>query len=291
MKRNQTSITALGIAVLRAYESERPANERVCYDPFARRFVGSLFYNVTKFFLASGYAEWRGPGVAGFLAARCRYIDDYLRACLAEGLEQLVILGAGYDSRAYRTEGLAGRVRVFEVDHPATQADKIAKVRKILGQLPEYVTYVPIDFTRESLAERLCASGYDRRLKTLFIWEGVTYYIGAEAVDSTLATITGNARPGSSVIFDYTSPTVISGAAGRGEVASMRRSSRFTGEGMVFGIDPAEIRPFLESRGFVQVVSVTGEQLHAMYFTGANARRKVAPVYAIVHATVRPAAV
>ena len=95
MRKSQSSLTATGIAVMRAVESEQPADERICYDPFAKQFVSAWFYYVMRFFIRSGYAEWRGPGVNGFLAVRDRYIDDVLQTFLNEGLEQLVILGAG----------------------------------------------------------------------------------------------------------------------------------------------------------------------------------------------------
>ncbi len=118
MRKWQSSLTTAGIAAVRAIESEKPAGERVCYDPYARRFAGAGLYHVVQFFTSLGYANWRGPGLWEFLVARERYIDDYLETRLSEGLEQLVILGAGYDARAYRFEALkAGKV--FEVDHPA----------------------------------------------------------------------------------------------------------------------------------------------------------------------------
>jgi methyltransferase (TIGR00027 family) len=129
MNKSQSSITARGIAFARALESSLPAGERICYDPLARQMISTPFYLFCKLF--AGYAEASALGVLGFLAARARYIDDYLQNCLDGGLEQLVILGAGLDSRAYRFEPLKER-RVFEVDHPATQQGKIENVKKTL---------------------------------------------------------------------------------------------------------------------------------------------------------------
>jgi methyltransferase (TIGR00027 family) len=286
MKKNRSSITARGIAMLRAYESEKPAGERICYDPYARRFIGNAFYHMMKLFISTGYAERRGPGTLGFLVARCRYIDDYLLACLDAGIQQLVILGAGLDSRAYRFEQLKGRVKVFEVDHPATQKVKLDKLRQVCGTVPDYVTYVPVDFDAEML-EKLFACGYDRALKTLFIWEGVTYYITPEAVDGTLRFVAQNSGAGSSIIFDYTSTDVVEGRVKRSEPSSMRRYERLTGEAMHFGIPEGQVKPFLEQRGFFDVVNITGEDLKRLYFTGVNSRRAVASVYSIAHAEVK----
>ncbi len=284
MKRNQSSVTAQGIALARTIESSKPASERICYDPFARYFVGPVFY-LFKFFVDIGYAEWRGPGVMGFLAARARYIDDYLQACLDQGLEQLVILGAGYDSRAYRFEQLKQR-RVFEVDHPATQQAKVEKIKTILGGLPSRVTYVPIDFNIESLEKRLAESGYDECRNTLFIWEGVTEYLTPEAIDSTLAFVAHHSGAGSSIIFDYIYTSALQGTRKRSEVGSMQRYRRFTGEGLTFGIAEGTVEAFLQQRGFCQVRNVDHVYFKQAYFTGPNEKRRVASGYAIAAATV-----
>ena len=104
MRKNQTSMTAIGIAILRGIESEKPAGERLCYDPYARRFVNPVLYGLVRFFDKIGYSERKGPGVMGFLAVRERHIDEFLKRNLADGVQQVVILGAGLDARAYRFE-------------------------------------------------------------------------------------------------------------------------------------------------------------------------------------------
>ena len=285
MKANRASTTAEGIALARAIESQKPADERICYDPFARQFVSALYWNVFRFFVSIGYAERRGPGTMGFLVARERYIDDYLQACLDEGLEQLVILGAGYDSRAYRFDQLKNR-RVFEVDHPATQLAKIAKLERILGTLPAHVVFVPIDFETQTLERRLAESGYDNHKKTLFIWQGVTQYLTPEAVDSTLAFVANHSGQGSSIIFDYMYTSLLDGTVKRGEVNSMQRYRRLTGEGFKFGIPEGTIEAFMQRRGFCSVKNATHEDFKRAYFTGVNQKRAVAAGYAIVSATV-----
>ena len=173
------------------------------------------------------------------------------------------------------------------MDHPASQQAKITKLKPIFGRVPEHVTYVPVDFNHETL-EKLLGCGYEEHLKTLFIWEGVTYYITAEAVDHTLAFVTGHSGAGSSIIFDYTYSTVIEGTQKRGEMTSARRYARFTGEGWRFGISEGTVETFLEQRGFHKVKNATSQDLKRLYFTGVNQKREAAPVYAIVHATVKP---
>jgi methyltransferase (TIGR00027 family) len=284
MKRNQSSLTAEGIAMARALESSKPADARVCYDPYARQFVSTWLWVLGN--LTMGYATRRSPGVLEFLAARTRFIDDYLASCIADGIRQLVILGAGFDTRAYRFEQLRGQVNVFEVDYPATQRAKIEKLGKILGALPDCVTFVPIDFSCETL-DKLFASGYDKRLKTLFIWEGVTMYIAADAVDATLAFIVKNSGAGSSIVFDYIYRAALDGTMKENEVKSMQRWRGVTGEGLVFGVEKARIEEFLAQRGFENIVNADSDTLKRAYFSGANqSARIVAPAYAIVHATV-----
>lgn len=287
MRKNQTSLTAMGIAIARAMESEKPEGVRICYDPYARRMVPAWFYHLTSFFIRSGYAELRGPGVNGFLVARDRYIDDALHSYLNQGIRQLVLLGAGFDSRPYRFPELAGRgVRVFEVDHPVTQQDKLARLRAIFGRIPEEVTFVPVDFASQSLEERLLASGYDPSLKTFFIWQGVTMYLDPGSVDATLAFIVCNSAAGSAVIFDYIFRSVLQGEKGHGEVSGMRRYRGLTGEPLSFGIEQGTVEAFLGQRGFTRIMDVDSAGLRSLYFTGKNAARKIVGGYGIVSAEV-----
>lgn len=283
MRKRQSSLTAAGIALARAIESERPAEERICYDPFARRFVPAWMYRVFGFFMKIGYTERRGPGVNGFLIARERYIDDVLQNFLEHGLEQLVILGAGYDSRAYRFN-LAG-VKVFEVDHPATQADKLEKLQVIFGKIPEHVTYVPVDFNTQTLEARLLESGYGPQRKTLFIWQGVIMYLTQEAVDATLSFVVNHSGKDSAIVFDYIYRSALD-AQKQSEIKGMRRYRFMTGEGLTFGIPRGAAESFLKERGFRDVKDSDTDFLKATYFIGRNAGRAIAGGYGIVIGTV-----
>lgn len=278
MKRTRASQTALGTAALRAIESEKPATERMCYDPYARQFITSWFYLQVKLF--ARYGQQRTHGALTFVVGRCRYIDEYLQERLHPGTAQVVILGAGLDSRAYRGELLSRAIKTFEVDHPATQASKIERVKRIFGKIPEHVVYVSLDFNRETL-DKLLGAGFDQSLKTLFIWEGVTLYLDKEAVDSTLEWICLHASPRSAIIFDYQDTSTLTGRHRAYAVLN-----RLTGEKRVFGIEPGQIETFLRERGFTQVVDVHAEQLEHLYCTGPNQGRIMAKYYAIVHAEV-----
>jgi methyltransferase (TIGR00027 family) len=286
MRRNQSNLTAAGIAIARGVESEKPEDERICYDPYARLFVPRWLYSTLAFFIRSGYASWCGPGVGEFLIARERYIDDVLQDHLNKGLKQLVILGAGYDSHSYRFDRLKAQVKVFEADHPETQADKVARVNAVFGRIPEHVTFVPVDLNTQSLEERLPEAGYDPNLKTLFIWQGVTMYLTNEAVDITLKFVVEHSAPGNAIVFDYIYRQVLEGAQKHSEVSNMRRFRFMTGEGLTFGIEEGMIEAFLKERGFETVRDMSTQGLKRAYFTGKKAGRDVASGYGIVVAVV-----
>lgn len=292
MKKEKPSPSAETVAAIRATESMRPTAEQVCYDPYAKDFLGPKFTIITKSkFLtrmALRKAERTDPGAVGCVASRTRYIDEYLQICIKDGIEQLVILGAGYDSRAYRFNELTGNVKVFELDHPATQNVKKTKIKKIFGSLPAHVNYIPIDFDKEKQDKKLFESGYDKNLKTLFIWEGVTMYLTAEAVDETLSFVAKNSGKGSSIIFNYIFQSVVDGTDKREEAMKIRKSYQKRGEPLSFGIENGKIDEFLSKRGYSQIENVTGEYFKDTYFKGKNQSRNVCCLCGFVGALVNP---
>ncbi len=290
MKENQASDTAERLALARAYETRRPPDVRICNDPLAARFLGKkhsrVFNNRILLRILTFINQRRRPGLLYFCMSRCRYIDDYLQSCIDNGLEQLVILGAGYDTRAYRFDGLKDGVKVFELDHPATQEEKVKKLKEIFNRVSDHVTFIPVDFVRESFQEKLFHHGYDRELKTLFIWEGVVSYITAEAVNSTLAFIAQNSGKGSSVIFDYVPVDVLNGTVRDPKAKHFTEWIKSTGEPFQFGIDPEMVEQFLLDRGFLDVQSIDGKDLKGMYFHGINEALIVSKFIRMASATV-----
>ena len=291
MKSQEPSRSAGIIAAHRAIESSRDESQRICYDPFARNFLPAGFTVIGPHDISEqdALALFKAivPGFHEFFIARTRYIDDHLQACIDKGLEQLVILGAGYDSRAYRFDALVHQIKVFEVDHPATQEAKKTKVLERLKALPAHVSYIPVDFIKEDFQTGLFANGYDRQLKTLFIWEGVTMYVDSDTVEKTLDFIANNVGNGSSLIFDYTYPEVLAGTFERKEAKEWLRITQNSDEPLVFGISQDNIESFLATRGFSNVVSVSSEYFNAAYFTGVNQDRESTPVLSIAQAQIK----
>lgn len=178
--------------------------------------------------------------MADMMALRTAAIDAAVRGAIAGGATQLVILGAGYDGRAWRMPELAG-VRVFEVDHPATQGDKRAHVAELTAAVGD-VNFVSIDFEREALDAVLERAGHDASAPTCWIWEGVVMYLTRDAMRATLADVAKRSAPGSTLIVNYHTPH-------RGPIA--RLIFRLIGEPQISACTPDEMAADLRSVGFV----------------------------------------
>lgn len=147
--------------------------------------------------------ERSDPGTYGFMLARLHHMDEIVRREAAEGLDQLVILGAGYDTRAYRMrEELAG-ARVFEVDLPGTSRDKRERLEEVLGAAPDDVSYVEVDFNSQNFRDRLLEHGYDDSGRTLFVLSGVSMYLPATAVLELFSRVAESRGGRTSIVFDY----------------------------------------------------------------------------------------
>ncbi len=278
------------VALIRVCESGKPRDERICYDPYAIRFLDPATQSLliknpglSKHIMAQ--VEHLLPGIGGCIVARVRYFDDVIRQAAATGFEQIVILGAGYDTRAYRIEEL-GSVRVFEVDHPDTIGVKMEKIKEIFGSLPGHVAYIPADLETDDPGRRLAEYGYDPLKKTLFAMEGLIMYLPPASVDGLLSFIVHNSGRGSAVIFDYC-PSDNGDGEGPGWETG-RKASDFVmqqGEPLKFSID-GPVEEFLVQRGFCRAGNVASADLRRDYFHGKNADRAICGIYAIAYATI-----
>lgn len=287
-KAGSSSKTAEGIATLRFHESQRPEDERICYDNYAVHFISPEILEWIVRNPEKAKARWEQrerilPGIDNSIIGRVRYFDDFVKRSIDEGLEQMVILGAGYDSRAYRIEGLK-KIKVFEVDHPAMQAVKIEKIKKIFSGLIDHVTYVPADLGRDDFGQRLLEMGYSRSKKTIFVMEGLLYYLLPQAVDQVLSFISKNSGKGSAIIFDYYPQSVVDGSCELEAGKNLYSQLAQYGEPLRFGIN--DVEAFLASRGFSQIRNVTGEDLKKIYFYGINKDRTISSLLSFAYAVV-----
>ncbi len=172
--------SAQTVAALRAAANNETALAVACQDTLAKYFIGARERILTAA-LPQSWIRWVleriAPGSYGFVIARTRCFDEALLAEVAHGVEQVIILGAGYDSRALRFRRELKDARVFEVDHPATQARKLGILLRAATDVPTNVHYIPVDFNRSSLESELAKHGFSRSGRTLFLWEGVSYYL------------------------------------------------------------------------------------------------------------------
>ncbi|BBO70833.1 SAM-dependent methyltransferase [Desulfosarcina alkanivorans] len=286
MNTPQPSATAIIMAFHRALEMLFPEAERVCRDPLAVKFLppdwAGVLEDRDRLTALMGEKAQQFPGVNGAIVSRVRFIDDVVKQALSDGMRQLVIIGAGYDSRAYRMDGIGGRVTVFELDDPATQQDKRGKLEAAIGAPLDHVRYIAMDVGRDSIKERLADNGYDADKKSLFILEGLVPYISAEALAGLLGFIAAGRRH--AVVFDYLPPSVVDGTCRWVEGRNMHREVLSHGEAFRLGFSHDELDRLLRDRGFDVVENVNAPDLKTRYFHGASARRPVTPVFWFAHA-------
>jgi methyltransferase (TIGR00027 family) len=295
MKRGQASRTAEYVALFRAIESSRGAR-RLFHDPYAHLFLRPKMRRllwltgvpvVGKAILSYSDNTW--PGVRSAAVARTCYIDEKLRAALASGIDQCVILGAGYDCRAYRMAELSA-CRVFEVDHPDTLAHKRDTLLRELSAIPPHVRQVATDFNEQSFAQEMRDAGFDPSRRTFFIWEGVTGYLTAEAVDATLRWIASSAE-NSELVFTYLHNGLITDPESFGGLRHVRAALKDSNEPWVFGIDPAETPSYLAARGFALLEDLGAREFRVRYLRNWPGALHGYEFYRIAHARVAGAGI
>jgi methyltransferase (TIGR00027 family) len=238
--------------------------------------------------LLERYIDRRWPaGPRACAVVRTGLIDDLVIDGLAAGLAQVLLLGAGYDSRAYRLAAMA-TARVFEVDHPATQ---VIKQRLIGRHVPPdrrgHVRIVPVDLVHDDLRAGLQRAGFTAAAPTVVVWEGVTNYLTAQAVDATLrclATLTGT---GSRIIFTYIDRAALDGTGGFSGVEEWHAVVRDQGEPWTFGFDPTELPGYLAARGLALSLDLSATDAAARYLKPLGRDEPTAPFYHIAQAQVR----
>jgi len=241
------------MALFRAVETAKRPDRRLFEDPYATPLLSGtlkalaeaarwpLIGGLVPAFLDLGWPYTRSSGVV-----RTRMIDDLVAEAIRGGAQQLVLFGAGFDSRPYRMRAAQG-IPVFEVDHPATQKVK----RERLGQLPRSVQFVPIDFEKDDVELALRTAGFDPEKPALAIWEGVVNYLTEAAVDANFTMLARLLAPGSRLILTYVDKRALDGSVPFQGARRWKSWVRFSGEPFIFGFDPARLADYLRPQGFV----------------------------------------
>jgi methyltransferase (TIGR00027 family) len=209
------------------------------------------------------------PGAFGYFNARTRYFDERLQAEAKAGLAQLVLLGAGFDSRPIRFARALEGVRVFEVDMPEVLAIRAQRLAGLSAPVTQVA--VPIDFEREELGASLSARGYEPSAPTLFLWEGVTYYLAPAAVDAVLASVARNTGTGSSLVFDYVTQAFFEGDHSGYGAAALAAGWRRLGNVHRSGV--ADVAKLVAAHGFRVEEEITPSELEARYLEGLPGAR------------------
>ncbi|MDE0463592.1 MAG: class I SAM-dependent methyltransferase, partial [Caldilineaceae bacterium] len=202
-----TSKTAVLVATIRAVHLRWHDPPHIFEDTFAMHMLTPFWHAVAKYrplrWLVGDVILGVYRPVYPAVVLRSRYTEDQLVEAIESGTEQYVILGAGHDTFALRRKDLADKVRVFEVDHPATQEVKRQRILKANGSIPDNLTFVPVDFEVDRLDEEMEKAGFNSQQPAFYSWLGVTYYLTPEAIRDTLDRVAQKSAPGSRIVFDF----------------------------------------------------------------------------------------
>ena len=268
--------TAQGVAKQRLIETIAGPEKSVINDPYADKFViGSGVIKLMGHRLNVWLSSKLAPGFHEHLISRTRFIDDLIEKSAKEGIEQYVILGAGYDSRANRLN-LPPSLKIFEVDQPEVSDIKLSKLPKDLPNL-ENITYVNVDFSYQSLSEQLLTAGFDQTKSTIFTLEGVSQYITKEAVSSTIRELSLITKDTRSIFFmSYVDELLNKDPAacfGKGYPNPSKKAnliqnlSAKVGEPWISFYRDEEIESILAENGYSMKENVTLEDLNLLYFS------------------------
>ena len=270
------SETALFAALRRTIAHKEFRNEKFGPDDLAEYFLPPHF----RFFLR--FTKIREntknklndalPGLNEYMIARTAYFDRLFVDALDNEIRQIVLLGAGYDTRAYRFNQSNRGTKIFELDITPTQDRKKKCLKKARIDIPQHVRFVPINFKEESLKDVLEKAGYEDQVKTLFLWEGVSYYLDTESVDVTLDFVSHASHQESAIAFDYTislSEENLNDYYGVREFAQTMKEHH-ANEELMFSIDEGKIESYLEQRGLKKLDHLDNGEIERTFLVKDN---------------------
>ena len=288
----QPSASAMNVALCRAIAAHEPRDEIRGPDHLAEVFLDAAarqsLYDPAIHALILKKVTAFSPGTYEYFIARTAYLDAVVEQALRENIPQIVFLGAGYDTRACRFSHLIRETHLFELDARATQQHKLSLLQKAGVAIPAQVTFVTVDFTSDSLADVLARAGYAPNRRTLFVWEGVTYYLPPQAVEQTLAFIRQHAPAGSVLCFDYMITIPEMGDRFGAKQARDAMRAIYSEEPLQFDLAEDQVAAFLAERGFALLDHATPETLQGRYLTlrDGSLAGQMLDLFRLVQATV-----
>lgn len=286
---NKSSITALMSSFGRAFHTENEEHP-VFEDHLAKKLMTAEEYAAVQGYILEG-AQFFEPDIdpvkqgstellrrivnvhiAPSPLCRAAYTEQALKAAALTGAKQYVMLGAGMDTFAFREKEFLAKNIVFEVDHPLTQADKRERIARAGWTVPDNLTFVPGDFTKDNLTECLITAGFDPSVKSFFSWLGVTYYLSAEAIDTMLTALSRLCADGSTIVFDYPDENFFDAREKR--VQNTIMMAKAGGEPMQSAFSYKELEKLLEKHGFLIYELLTPDDIQKDIIDKAGADMK-----------------
>ena len=286
---NKTSITALMSSFGRAFHAENEEHP-VFTDYLAKELMTAEEYTAVQNYILGGVQFFEpeidpvkqkpkellrrlvNVHIAPSPLCRAAYTEKALKTAVLTGTKQYVILGAGMDTFAFRETEFLSRYRVFEVDYPLTQADKLERITCAGWTVPDNLAFVPLDFTKDSLTERLIAAGFDPSAKSFFAWLGVICYLSAEAIDTMLSALSELCADGSTLVFDYPDENFFDAPERR--VQNTIMMAKAGGEPMQSEFSYSELEKLLEKHGFLIYELLTPDDIQRDVINKAGADMK-----------------
>ena len=278
------------MALFRAIETVRPSHKRLFADPYATIFLDGGLKRAIKLStlpfigrLIPKIIQSKGPGALSSGIARTKYIDDLLEQTIRNGVRQVIILGAGFDTRALRLN-LLHSVPVIEIDHPDTAKFKIDKLKEALGQLPQNVSYLQTDFNKQSLEDLASEHHLNLNIPTTIIWEGVTNYLTQQAVDKTFEFVK-KFTIGSHIIFTYINKLVLDNPRSFVGTEKVLKNLSKNEECWTLGLKPEELSSYLTRFHLVLLEDLGAAEYRDKYMPDRKEISKGYEFYRVAFAT------
>jgi len=285
MEKGKSSMTSLISSFARAYHSEND-NPKIFDDFLAKKLISSQEYNQIAGYMTQGIQSFADENYIDYSSeeenlkwvvqtqlsptplARAKYCEDMLENEMRIGCRQYILLGAGMDTFVFRKKDLLEKINIFELDHPATQAFKLERIKKAELEIPETLHYIPVDFKVEDFSKKLLSSKYDKTEKTFFSWLGVSYYLSKENISKLFKTISEMAPKGSAIVFDYADENLFDSKVKR--VQNMVGMAKAAGEPMKSCFSYTELEKILEDSGFLIYEHLSHEEIENRFFKNRN---------------------
>ena len=268
--RDAPSRTAEAVCFMRATDQKRPQAGRILDDPWARHFLGPTFKALLAGWTSAPgaavrHTPWMAARLVNFVLCRHRFMDDVVLTALAEGADQLLVLGAGYDTRIWRLGEAIGSRPVYEVDHPSTAARKQRCLQRHTAGFPaDRPSYVHIDFQQQHLDDVLDKAGFARGKKTIVVWEGVSMYLSRPALGATMNVLRELCGPGSRLLMDFWH--MVDGPGVRDEWLRFQPNLlSIVGEKITLSLHPDDAPALLQRSGWTAQDIATAPELERRY--------------------------